>query len=607
MTNEDFPQPERSGGRSARRRGATSGTGPADRGGDRGSRGSGRATRRRRRLKTAGLIVAGLLVVGAGTGAYAYEHIFGQIQSVSLDSLKNRPAASKANAEGQTPLNILVLGSQTRDGQHGVNLGNSSKDGTNLSDTAMLVHLSADRKWSVVASIPRDLIVPRPQCNQRVGIGNQTNGNVVPGSSDDMFDAAMSLGGPSCAVATVEQMTGIRVDHFVEIDFNAFQSLTDDVGGVQVCVPEPGINDPNYSGLVLSAGLHTISGAESLEFVRDRHGIGDGTDLGRIQMQQMFVSSLFKKLSSNGTLTDPVTLFKIATDVASNMTVDSALDSPTAMVSMAESVKGLNSKYMQYITAPYEFDPNDVNRVIPGQGFDQVWNDLRADEPLPGSAAATAFGTTAKAAPKPSASPTGVPLSAITVSVYNGTTAGTAGLAGNAVAVLKAQGVKAGVGGDATGTATTEIQYPAGQEAQAKALQNDIPGAQLQADSNVSVLTWCSATTPRPTSVTRRPPRPPGPPPRPRPPSARRAARATRTSAPTCPPRSTTAARPATGDPRPSLCAAADDVERHLSAVICRLSSLSRRPSAVIPHLSAVSRQPSAVSRQSVITGIADA
>jgi LCP family protein required for cell wall assembly len=427
--------------------------------------------------------------VGVGAGAYAYQHIFGQIQSVSLDSLKNRPAASKANAEGQTPVNILVLGSQTRDGQHGVNLGNSSKDGTNLSDTAMLVHLSADRKWSVVTSIPRDLIVPRPQCNARVGIGNQTSSTIVPASPDDMFDSAMSYGGPSCAVATVEQMTGIRVDHFVEIDFNAFQSLTDDVGGVQVCVPEPGINDPDYSGLVLSAGLHTISGAESLEFVRDRHGIGDGTDLGRIQMQQMFTSSLFKKLSSNGTLSDPVTLFKIATDVASNMTVDSALDSPSAMVSLAESVQGLNSKYMQYITAPYEFDPANPNRVIPGQGFAQVWDDLRADEPLPGSAAAAVFGTTARAAakPAPTASPTGVALSAITVSVYNGN--GAPGLAGNAVAVLKAQGVKAAVGGDAPTTPTTEIQYPAGQEAQAKALQEDIPGSQIQADSGVATLT----------------------------------------------------------------------------------------------------------------------
>ena len=457
-----------------------------------------RAARHRRRLKIVGLGAAGVLVVAVGLGAYGYERIFGRIQSVSLSGLTHRPAASKPNAEGQTPLNILVLGSQTRDGQHGVNLGNSSKDGTNLSDTAMLVHLSADRRWSVVASIPRDLIVPRPQCNARIGIGNQTSGTIVPGSDGDLFDAAMSLGGPSCAVATVEEMTGIRVDHFVEIDFNAFQQLTDDVGGVQVCVPPPGINDPDYSGLVLSAGLHTVSGAQALEFVRDRHGIGDGTDLGRIQMQQMFTSSLFHKLRSNGTLTDPVTLFRIASDVAANLTVDSGLDSPAAMVSLVESVKGLDSRYMQYITAPYEFDPLDQNRVIPGQDFDQVWDDLRADEPLPGSAAATAFGTTAEPAPEsdprpkashsPSVGPSGVPLSAVKVTVHDGI--GTPGLADNAVAVLTAQGVQATVGADVPGfNPTTEIQYPAGQAAAAEALAADIPGAVVKADSDVEELT----------------------------------------------------------------------------------------------------------------------
>ncbi|MFI9272224.1 LCP family protein [Kitasatospora sp. NPDC052896] len=432
---------------------------------------------------------AGLLVVATGTGAYAYDHLFGKIQSVSLAGLTNRPAAAKANAQGQTPVNVLVLGSQTRDGQQGVNLGNASKDGTNLSDTAMLVHLSADRKWSVVASIPRDLIVPRPECHQRVGIGDQTSSTVEPGSSDDMFDAAMTIGGPSCAVATVEQMTGIRVDHFVEIDFNAFQQLTDIVGGVQVCVPEPGINDPNYSGLVMSAGLHTVSGTQALEFVRDRHGVGDGTDLGRIQMQQMFVSSLFKKLSSNGTLSNPVTLYNIANAVVSNMTVDSGLDSPTAMVSLAESVQGLNSRYMQFITAPYEFDPQNQNRVIPGQGFAQVWDDLRNDQPLPGSNAAATYGTAAQsAAPSPSASPTGVPLSSLAVTVYNGT--GKAGLAANAAAALKAQGVNATVGGDAKSSEpTTEIQYPAGQQAAAQALANDIPGSQTEADSSVTGLT----------------------------------------------------------------------------------------------------------------------
>jgi len=477
----------RRSGRSAapRRVGAADGQGPGGEAGPRGARRSSTRARRRKILKITAWSTAVLVAATAGVGTYIVMSLTGKIDTVSLDNVKNRPAASKADAEGNTPLNILVLGSQTRDGQHGVNLGNSTKLGTNISDTAMLVHISAEKNWATVVSIPRDLEVPRPQCQ-----GRTDPGLVVPAASQDMFDLAMNYGGPACAVATVEQMTGIRIDHFVELTFNAFQSLTDAVNGVTVCVPPPGINDPNYSGLVLSAGYHVVKGAQALEFVRDRHGVGDGTDLGRIQYQQMFVSSLFTKLTSDGTLSDPLTLYKIADAVTSNLTVDSALDSLPAMVSLAESVKGLKTHYIQMITAPYEFDPADVNRVIPGQGFDQVWTDLRDDQPLPGSNAAKTYGTSASKAPSASVSPSAskVPLSSLSVQVFNGTD--TDGLAGAAAANLKAMGVKATVEDQGySGIVGTEILYPAGQQAQAQALAGEVAGASIQQSAGVGVLT----------------------------------------------------------------------------------------------------------------------
>lgn len=344
--------------------------------------------RRRGVLKFGAWSVTGLLLGVVVFGGYLVYHLFGRVNAVSLADLLHRPDAPSPNAFGQTPLDILVLGSQTRDGQHGVNLGNATKKGTNLSDTAFLVHLSADRRWSEVVSIPRDLEVARPDCASRLD-PNAT----VPGSDQDMFDAAMNYGGPACAVATVEQMTDIRVDHFVEVTFNAFEQLTDAVGGVTVCIPPPGINDPDYSGLVMKAGLHTISGDQALEFIRDRHGLSLGMDTQRIQMQQMFMTSLFGKLTANGTLEDPLTLYKIANAVTSNVTVDTGLDDISTMISLAETVGTVDRKYMQYITTPYQPDPSDANRLVPGQGFDQVWNYLRDDEPLPGSPAAAAFGT----------------------------------------------------------------------------------------------------------------------------------------------------------------------------------------------------------------------
>ena len=446
--------------------------------------------RRRRALQATAGVCAGTILAVSAVGTYAYEHLFGQVDTESLDSLTDRPAAARADRFGNVPENILLLGSQTRDGQHGKNLGNSSKLGTDISDTAMLVHVNAERKWATVVSIPRDLIVSRPRCQGRLD-PTQT----VPAATEAMFDLAMNLGGPTCAVATVEQMTGIRVDHFAEITFNAFQALTDAVGGVTVCVPPPGINDPNYSGLVLGPGLHTISGPESLAFVRDRHGLENGTDLNRIRMQQMFVSSLFNKLASGGTLGDPITLYKIADAVTSNLTVDTGLDSIDAMVGLAGSVQSLKSHYIQFMTVPYGFDPRNQNRVIPGAGFDQVWTDLRADTPLPGSNAAAAFGPApgaAPTAPSPSASAIpGVSLAGVPVEVYNSTLV--PHLALYASENLKALGLDAEIGPTIkryNGYPETEILYPRGDEAQAQALKAQIVGSVTTQESGyVSNLT----------------------------------------------------------------------------------------------------------------------
>ena len=449
--------------------------------------------RRRKAFQITGGVCATAVLTVAALGTYAYEHLFGQVDTESLNELTDRPAASRADQWGNVPENILLLGSQTRDGQHGIHLGNASKLGTDISDTAMLVHISAEKQWATVVSIPRDLIVPRPACQGRL---DPTR--TVPPSGDAMFDLAMNLGGPTCAVATVEQMTGIRIDHFAEITFNAFQSLTDAVGGVTVCVPPPGINDPNYSGLVLSAGLHTVSGPESLAFVRDRHGLANGTDLNRIRMQQMFVSSLFNKLASAGTLGDPITLYKIANAVTSNLTVDTGLDSIDAMVGLAGSVQSLKSHYMQFITVPYAFDPTNQNRVIPGDGFAQVWTDLRNDVPLPGSNAATAFGgsgsapaSTAPTAPSAGASTPPTSLANVPIEIYNSTSI--PHLALYSSENLKALGDDAVIGptsGRYSGYGQTEILYPPGDKQQADALRGQIVGSVTTEESDdISSLT----------------------------------------------------------------------------------------------------------------------
>ena len=460
-----------------------------------------RGSRRGKVLKIVSCVVAGTFLAVAGAGYYLLHQTLGKVATVSLADLKHRPAASKPNSAGQTPLNILVLGSQTRDGQtQAVHVGNASKDGTDLSDTAMLMHVAADRKWAEVISIPRDLFVPIPACQDRTNPG-QTD----PAQTEAQFYDAMGEGGPACAVATVEQMTNIRIDHFVELTFDAFIDLTNAVGGVQICVPEPGIDDPNYSGLVLSAGLHTIIGNEALAFVRDRHGLAGGTDTSRIQMQQEFMTALFSKLTSNGTLEDPITLYKIATSVSSNITVDTALDNIGTMASIAESVGSINKKYIQYITAPETFDtPGEFSydeageHSSPGPVFDQLWTDMREDQPLPGSPAAAEVGTLASASPSassnqaadsPSANPSPtVAAKDVTVQVFNGTDV--AGEAHNAAMNLAAMGMTTSIGDSGySGYATTTILYPSGDQAEADTLADDVAGSVLKQSSSVSELT----------------------------------------------------------------------------------------------------------------------
>jgi LCP family protein required for cell wall assembly len=350
--------------------------------------------------------------------------------------------------------------------------------------------------------------VPVPACTDRL---DPTITH--PAQSEAQFYDAMGEGGPACAVATVEQMTNIRIDHFVELTFDAFIQLTDAVGGVQVCVPEPGINDPDYSGLVLSAGLHTVSGNEALAFVRDRHGLATGEDTQRIRMQQMFMTSLFNKLTSNGTIEDPITLYKIADSVSGDLTVDTGLDNLSTMISMAESVGTIDKKYMQYVTAPYaldspgqyDYDP-DGEHSSPGPGFDQLWSYLRADQPIPGSPAAAAFA----AAPAPAAGaaaapgsgsgsgsgansgPT-VPAKDVSVVVYNGTD--NPGEATSAAANLAALGMTATVGDSGYyGYDATTIYYPANEQAQADTLANQIAGSVALQSSNVTGLTLVIGT-----------------------------------------------------------------------------------------------------------------
>ncbi|KND35408.1 LCP family protein [Streptomyces acidiscabies] len=333
-----------------------------------------RKPKRRRGLVVAAWVAGGILVLG-GTGAgYLYVKLNGNIKSVDIDQAlgTDRPAKVDNGSE-----NILVLGSDSRSGAN-KKLGGGTDDGSARSDTAMIVHVYQGHKKASVVSIPRDTLVDRPACTDAGGVTHDAAGGV-------MFNTAYTTGGAACAVKTVEAITNLRMDHYLEVDFSGFQKLIDELGGVRVTTTKA-ISDKD-SHLHLAAGTHTLNGQQALGLVRTRHGVGDGSDLGRIQLQQAFIKALVNQVKSIGLFTSPTKLYDLADTATKAVTTDSDLGSVNSLMSFANGLKGISSSNMTMVTMPVQYDPANPNRVVVSSTkAAQVWTALQADQPIPRTA-----------------------------------------------------------------------------------------------------------------------------------------------------------------------------------------------------------------------------
>jgi LCP family protein required for cell wall assembly len=318
-------------------------------------------------LARAGYIAATVVavaVVVASLGAYAiYRRLDGNVSVVKVSGLSHRSVYGAQN--------ILVLGSQTREGQRAGDLGSNPALNTSNSDNLLLVHLDPTHTHATVLSIPRDTMVYEPGCKARRTIGT----GILGPYQSAIIDGAMNIGGPSCAVSTVRDLTGITLDHFVMFNFNSFRAMVDTIGGVEVCVPRSGYHDP-YSGLNLGGGKHLLTYNQALAYVRTRHGVqaeGDaGGDLPRIELQQAFMSSVIQKVNSQGILSNSVQLLRIADVATRALTVDQGLDSVSKLLGLAKSLTGLHANNVTLLTMPTIIDPADVNRLLPEEPADDV-------------------------------------------------------------------------------------------------------------------------------------------------------------------------------------------------------------------------------------------
>jgi LCP family protein required for cell wall assembly len=357
--------------------------------------GSAARRRRHRALHVVAWTAAGLALIGGAGASYLYYRLNSNIHSVDINTAlgHDRPAPL---ANGAT--DILVLGSDSRSGPDS-QYGRDS--GTARSDTAMVVHLDKGRRSGSVVSIPRDTLVARPACTGPGGI-------VQPAVPSVMFNTAYQVGGPVCAVKTVERLTGLRMDHYVEVDFTGFKHVVNALNGVPLTTLRA-INDP-MSHLDLPAGTHTLNGDQALGLVRTRHGVADGSDLGRIELQQAFMKALVDRISRLGVLGDPTKLFSVADTATRAVTTDSGLGSVDKLMGLAQSVQHLSAGQVNTVTLPVRYAVSDPNRVEPiGDQAAMVWAALKAGRPIPpaatkGSVAENAAGVVG-AAPAPSPSP----------------------------------------------------------------------------------------------------------------------------------------------------------------------------------------------------------
>ncbi|MBP0461941.1 LCP family protein [Streptomyces montanisoli] len=401
------------------------GAGGGGRRGKDGGGGGGRSSRRRKKqrrfraLRWIAGVLSLLVLATAGAGYLYYRHLNGNIRSGSRTGGHSDVNKPKANAAGQRPLNILLIGSDSRASAANVALGGGKdlRDDPPLADVQMLLHVSADRKNASMVSIPRDTRVDIPECKDA-----KTGKDYPP--TNAIINTTLARGGAGCTLSTWEKLTGVYIDHWMTIDFAGVVRMADAIGGVPVCVqenvwdhPTPAV--PGGSGLRLKAGTTKVKGKQALQWLRTRHAFA--SDLGRSKAQHMYLTSMFRQLKSQNYFTSPMKLTGLADAAIKALKVSDEIGSVPKLFDLGMQLKNVPINRMTTVTMPTIEDPQNINHVLPKPGdADQLWSLLRDDVALDKNGKAKSSATP-KPSTKASVPAPSDPPAQTAVTVFNGT------------------------------------------------------------------------------------------------------------------------------------------------------------------------------------------
>ena len=317
-------------------------------------------------------VLAGFLSVGilGATGMAAFGFYFLNQLNINTDQSLNWQSGQ--GAQPGDPINIILMGSDTRQGKNSKGYGSASEIEGARSDTTIVLHISGDRSRALAVSIPRDSKVQLPMCKNKQG--EWVGGNIT------RINEAFDNGGPSCTVKAIEQLTGIKADHFAVVDFTGFKGVVNALDGVEVCL-EKAVNDPQ-SKLKLPAGKSVIKGEQALAFVRARKTLSDGSDIARIERQQEFLSSAMRKAVSLDTITNPVKLYQVLQAATKTVTVDPGLADMEDMQKLALNLSNLRPDDVTFATVPFTYN-DDMATVSWSPLADELWSAIKNDQLWP--------------------------------------------------------------------------------------------------------------------------------------------------------------------------------------------------------------------------------